>query len=321
LLSFLSVSLLVFVILSLFLSKGASLREKMKFYDAAWRAQKNSVLDLDESVEKSRGEKLKEKVLKGVDYLASQRGFTDLIQLKLEQAGLPLRPLEFIFFHFLFALLAGMAASLFTKNLVSPILLAGVATSLPILILYVLINRRRAKFHEQLPDTLTMIAGSIRAGYSFLQAISVAVDETLPPMSDEFRRVLTEARLGLPLEEALEKMAERVGEQNFTWTVMAINIQREVGGNLAEVLEILADTIRDRDRVKRQIKTLTAEGRLSALILIILPFFQAFLLFLVNPTYMSLLFTTGIGLLMVLAAIVLMLLGGLWLKKIVSIEV
>ncbi len=166
-----------------------------------------------------------------------------------------------------------------------------------------------------------MIAGSIRAGYSFLQAISVAVEETLPPMSDEFRRVLAEARLGFPLEEALEKMADRVGEQNFYWTVMAINIQREVGGNLAEVLEILADTIRDRDRVKRQIKTLTAEGRLSAIILVLLPIFMIFMLSVLNPTYISELFTTSIGLLMILIGSILMLLGGLWLKKIVTIEV
>lgn len=320
-LSFLSISLLVFVILSIFLSKGVSLRKKMKFYDAAWKVQGKGRLGLHGSAEKSRGEEIKEKVLKGVDYVARRRGFTELVQLKLEQAGLPLRPLEFIFLHFLFVLIVGIAGSLFARDFISIFLLAGLATALPILVLSLLINRRRARFHEQLPDTLTMIAGSIRAGYGFLQAITVAVEETLPPMSDEFRRVLAEARLGFPLEEALEKMAERVGEQNFSWTVMAINIQREVGGNLAEVLEILADTIRDRDRVKRQIKTLTAEGRLSALILIILPLAMALLLFLLNPTYLSLLFTTGIGLLMVLVAGGLVLIGGLWLRKIVSIEV
>ncbi len=321
LLSFISVSLFVFVVLSIFLSKNRGMREQLKFYDAAWKVRRRGRLDEYESGEKSQVDKIREKLLIGVEYFARWRGFTELIQLKLEQAGLPLRPLEFIFFHFLFVLAVGLIGRLFINYILYVILLVILASALPVVFLSLLITRRRAKFHDQLPDTLTMIAGSIRAGYSFLQAISVAVEETLPPMSNEFRRVLAEARLGFPLEEALEKMADRVGEQNFYWTVMAINIQREVGGNLAEVLEILADTIRDRDRVKRQIKTLTAEGRLSAIILVLLPIFMIFMLSVLNPTYISELFTTSIGLLMILIGSILMLLGGLWLKKIVTIEV
>ncbi len=116
-------------------------------------------------------------------------------------------------------------------------------------------------------------------------------------------------------------MAERMQETNFSWIVIAINIQREVGGNLAEVLEILADTIRERDRVSRQIKVLTAEGRLSAIILVILPFFLATILTYLNPAYMSTLITTKSGLLLVSLSSVLMIIGSFWLKKIVTIEV
>jgi len=165
------------------------------------------------------------------------------------------------------------------------------------------------------------MAGSLRAGYSLLQAVTAVVDESRPPISTEFRRVLAEARLGLPLEEALEKMAERVGSESFSWTVMAINIQREVGGNLAEVLDILADTLRDRERVRGQIKTLTAEGRLSAAILIILPFALTLMLLVVNPVYMSLLFTHPVGWMMIILTVIFMTVGIIWVKGVVAIEV
>ncbi len=199
--------------------------------------------------------------------------------------------------------------------------MAVVGAAIPLIVLFMLIERRRKHFHEQLPDTLGLIAGSLRSGYSFLQAISVAVEETLPPTSTEFKRVLAENRLGRPLQESLENMAKRMQETDFDWTVMAINIQREVGGNLAEVLEIIADTVRERDRVRRQIRILTAEGRISVTILMVLPFFEAFLLYLMNPSYMSLLTTTRAGLVMLTIGLISMTLGYLWLRKIVYVEV
>jgi len=314
-LSFLTVSLLVFAVLSTFFTRNESVREQLKFYDTVW--QKSHRRPAIDSLADSR---LKDNILKVVDFFARPGGFTDLIQLKLEQAGLPLRPLEVIFFHFMFTLTLGILGSIFAKG-AGLILMVATGAALPILVLSVIIERRRALFHEQLPDTLTMIAGSLKAGYSFMQAISAAVDESSPPMSSELGRVLAEARLGLPLEEALEKMAQRVQEQNFTWTVMAINIQREVGGNLAELMEVLAETIRDRDRVGRQIKILTAEGKLSAIILVVLPFVEALILFRLAPGQMSLLVTTQAGLVILSLGLTFLLLGGIWLKRIVTIEV
>ena len=243
----------------------------------------------------------------------------------MEQAGLPLRPLEFIFFHFVFTVVTAIIGGSIARNPASILVTAGIAAAIgamvPFLILSMLINKRSARFHEQLPDTLNFISGSMRSGYGLLQAMQAAAKESLPPMSTEIKRTLAEARLGLPLEEALQKMAERVNEDNFNWTVMAVNIQREVGGNLAEVLEIVADTIRERDKVKKQIKILTAEGRLSAVILSILPVVIAILFFIINPSYMLLLVTTGFGLALVASGLVLFTIGVLWLRKIVSIEV
>ncbi|WP_287007181.1 type II secretion system F family protein [Candidatus Aquicultor secundus] len=166
-----------------------------------------------------------------------------------------------------------------------------------------------------------MLAGSLRAGYSMLQAISLASEESKPPISDEFKRVLSETRLGLSIEVALNKMAARVESDDFHWMVLAINIQREVGGNLAEILDIVAKTIRERETLKRQIKTLTAEGRLSSYILIALPFAITAILLVINPGYMSLLFTNVLGWIMAGVAGILMIIGIIWMRKIVSIEV
>ncbi|MCL6471886.1 MAG: type II secretion system F family protein [Firmicutes bacterium] len=252
--------------------------------------------------------------------LLAKRSFAANLQNQLERAGVPLRASEFIFFHgagFVVAILVGYVIA----GPIGIILLSVIAGVLPVFVLKRLIRKRENKFHEQLPDTLSLIAGALKAGYSFLQAVDMTVKETSPPMSVEFKRVLTEARLGLPLEQALDNMAKRVGSDSFDWTVMAVKIQREVGGNLAEILEILADTIRERDRVSRQIMVLTAEGRLSALILFLLPFAVGLLLMVINPEYLSMLIKHPLGIAMLALAAMLLSFGGFWLKKVVSIEV
>ena len=135
------------------------------------------------------------------------------------------------------------------------------------------------------------------------------------------QRLVAEIRLGRPAEDALEALADRVGSADFRWAVLAVNIQREVGGNLAEILDNVSDTLRERATMRRQIQVLTAEGRLSAWVLAILPFGIGIYMFAVNPDYISLLFTTQIGLFMLGTAAVLMVLGILWMRKIVDIDV
>jgi tight adherence protein B len=147
------------------------------------------------------------------------------------------------------------------------------------------------------------------------------VHEAGDPIAGEFQRVLTEARLGRPLEEAFESMAKRTNSIDFKWTVMAIRLQRQVGGNLAEVLSTVSQTIRDRYALKRQVKALSAEGRLSSLILSILPLLMFVALLIFNPVFLRPLFSTGIGLMMMAGAAVLMLFGVFWLKKITEIKV
>ena len=226
-----------------------------------------------------------------------------------------------LFFHLLAVLGAAVAGLILLQHPLAVALSAAAATIAPLLILKRLTGKRERMFYAQLPDTLSHLSGALKAGYSFLQAVDMVVEETLPPMSTELSRVITETRLGLPVETALDNMAARMNCMDFNWTVMAVKIQREVGGNLAEILEVLGGTIRERDRVQRQIKVLTAEGRLSAAILFLLPVVVAVLLFLINPGYLSELYTRIAGIALLTLAAGLMVAGGVWLRKVVRIEV
>ncbi len=172
-----------------------------------------------------------------------------------------------------------------------------------------------------LPDTLQLMAGSLSAGYSMPQAVDTVVREGKPPISTEFNRALVETRLGVDLEDALDGIADRMASVDFTWVVMAIRIQREVGGNLAEVLTTVSATLRERERLRRQVQVLSAEGRLSAWILRMLPVVFALYLVIARPEYLEPLYTTVIGWIMIGGGVFLLAVGGFWLRKVVKVEV
>jgi tight adherence protein B len=240
---------------------------------------------------------------------------------RLEAAGLNMRVAEFVLISLGSAFIPPLLALIVTRNLLVAALVVLLGTVAPFLYLSVRASRRQAKFEEQLPSTLQLLAGALQAGHSLQQAVDTVVHEAGDPIAGEFQRVLTEARLGRPLEEAFEAMAKRTKSVDFKWTVMAIRLQRQVGGNLAEVLSTVSQTIRDRYALKRQIKALSAEGRLSSLILSILPVVMFVALLLLNPVFLRPLFTTTMGIGMLVVAGVLMVLGVFWLKKITEIKV
>jgi tight adherence protein B len=240
---------------------------------------------------------------------------------RLEAAGLNMRVAEFVLISLGSAFIPPLLALIVTRNLLVAALVVLLGTVAPFLYLSVRASRRQAKFEEQLPSTLQLLAGALQAGHSLQQAVDTVVHEAGDPISGEFQRVLTEARLGRPLEEAFEAMATRTSSVDFKWTVMAIRLQRQVGGNLAEVLSTVSQTIRDRYSLKRQVKALSAEGRLSSLILSILPVVMFAALLLLNPVFLRPLFTSTIGIMMLVVAAVLMVLGVFWLKKITEIKV
>lgn len=253
--------------------------------------------------------------------VASKGGFEAAIRAELEKAGLPLRPVEYMTLHASLVVVLGVAAQVIGGSVVVSICVAVLLALVPILVLSMLGTRRTEAFQAQLPDVLGLIAGSLRAGWGLLQAVGIVVNEMPPPAGPEFGRVVTEARLGLPLEDALAKMAERVGSEDFKWAVTAITIQREVGGNLAEVLDIVAETVRERAALRREISSLTSEGRLSAWILIILPFVEGLVLSLVNPGYIGRLLAEPLGLVAAVIAALMLIVGAIWLRSIVNIEV
>jgi tight adherence protein B len=172
-----------------------------------------------------------------------------------------------------------------------------------------------------LPDILSILASSLRAGHSFLQGLDAVGREIGGPGGEEFGRLTAEIRLGKTVDTALIDLAERIGSDDFRWAVLAVTVQREVGGNLAEVLDTVADTMRERDQIRRQVEVLSAEGRLSLYILAGLPIVIGLYLALVNPEYISLLFSTQLGLVMIVTATCLEILGVYWMRKVVKIDV
>jgi tight adherence protein B len=254
--------------------------------------------------------------------VAQQRDFETTLARRLESAGVPLRVAEWMLIHIGIAVGASLLLLLVSGGAVIGTA-AGLVLGLvlPWLYLSVKQTRRTASFLAQLPETLQLLAGSLSAGFSMPQAMDTVVREGQPPISGEFNRALVEARLGVPIEEALDGVAQRMQSKDFGWVVMAIRIQREVGGNLAELLTTVAATLRERERLRRQVQVLSAEGRLSAWILGLLPPVFASYLLLTRPDYLEPLWTTAMGVFFVVVGLVLLTVGALWMRKAVSVEV
>jgi tight adherence protein B len=183
-------------------------------------------------------------------------------------------------------------------------------------------QRRRTSFADQLPDALQLVVGSLRSGFSMAQALDAVVRDAPPgPLTVELSRALGEARLGADLVDALDQAAARIGNNDLAWAVIAMRIQRETGGNLAEILDTTVDTLRERARLRRHVQALSAEGRLSAYLLIGLPFLLFGYLFFTNRAYISELWTSALGLLMLAAAVVLLCVGSFWMSRWMKVEV
>jgi tight adherence protein B len=237
----------------------------------------------------------------------------------LENAGLRLSQADFV----LLVVIGSFVGALIGVVVGGPLLAILLVLAAPFvgqLVLGFLAGKRRAKFDEQLGDILQLLSGSLRAGHSILRAIDAAANESQAPTSEEMRRVISETSLGRDLLASLNDTAERMKNEDFVWISQAIQINREVGGNLAEVLDQVNETIRERSEIKGHIKSLAAEGKFSAYILMALPVAIVALLMLTNPSYMNKMFTTPLGWIMVVASIVLMTVGGLWMRKIIDLK-
>jgi len=258
-------------------------------------------------------------------FRATEKSFGHLrqwrwVQRMLERSNLPLRTVEF--FWLMIGGAFGLSLLCAVAGQTPLVILAAMCIGGGLPFLYVLMKmRKRIKaFEDQLPDVLITIAASLKAGHSFKQGLQAVVDEGQPPASEEFKRVLTETALGRPMDEALEAMAERCGSKNFEFAITAVTIQRQVGGSLATLFDMVADTVRQRQQFARKIKSLTAMGRMSAYVLVGIPFFLAGAISLLNPTYMAPLFHTSTGHLLIFSMLGMMAVGSAFLKKIVSFK-
>jgi tight adherence protein B len=182
-------------------------------------------------------------------------------------------------------------------------------------------RRRLRAFEEHLPSALQLVASGLRSGFSLAQALDSVVREGVDPIATELNRALGEARLGMSLEDALDGISDRMESTDFNWVVMAIRIQREVGGNLAEILLNTSAVMRERGRLRRQVKALSAEGRLSAYVLLALPLLMGAYMFAVRRAYVRTLYTTGFGIAMLVFAVFLLVMGTLWMRKVVTVDV
>jgi tight adherence protein B len=255
------------------------------------------------------------------EQVAADRGLLSRAEIALERANLPLRAGEALFFYGAVVIVVTILALAVTGSIIGGVLFGALAAVLPIAVVNFMARRRRSAFMGLLPDTLQLLSGTLRAGYSLMQGVEAVSQEVAEPMGTELRRVVTEARLGRQLEDALDGTAERMGSPDFAWAVMAIRIQREVGGNLSELLLTVAETMIARERLRRDIRSLTAEGRVSAIVLGFLPVGLGFAMWVINPDYVGRLFDTTAGNIMLGVALVAMAVGFFWMKKIIDIEI
>ncbi|MBK5248664.1 MAG: type II secretion system F family protein, partial [Actinomycetales bacterium] len=237
----------------------------------------------------------------------------------LEQAGVTMRLQDFVLLVGVTTLAAGALGLVLVGPLVG-LLLAAVVPFVAKIGVGVLAGRRQSAFADQLDDSLQLMASSLRAGHSLLQAMASVSREAEEPTSVEFSRIINETRVGRELGAALDDTAERMDSEDFVWVTQAIAINREVGGNLAEVLDGVGHTIRERNQIRRQVKALSAEGKLSAYVLIALPFGITAFLAVSNPEYIAKFTQSLAGYAMIGVAVVQLIIGSLWLRKVVSFK-
>ncbi|MCU0522398.1 MAG: type II secretion system F family protein [Anaerolineae bacterium] len=242
------------------------------------------------------------------------------LALALTRADLPLTAAEFSLI--VFALfVAGLVIGTWRLNIALGAVFGAVLAVIPYIYMGMKQRQRLRAFTEQLPDMLTLLVGGLRAGYGLNQALDLVVQRLSPPMSSEIGNVTRAVNLGLPLNRALEDAVVRVGSEDFNLIVVAMNVQRETGGNLAETLDIIGDTVRDRLRMLNEIRVLTAQQRFTGYLLAFLPLVVGLVVFLINPEYVSDLFAPGWVRILPITAVLLQIVGFLIIRKIVDIEV
>ncbi len=254
-----------------------------------------------------------------IDGVLHRRGWRQRLSAALERAGVRMRVQDLVLLVVVGMVVAGALGEVLGGPLVA-VLFAALVLVLARALVRIKTGRRQSAFAEQLDDSLQLMSSSLRAGHSLMQALAAVASEAEEPTSEEFTRLINETRVGRPLGVALVDAADRMKSEDFVWVTQAVAINREVGGNLAEVLDGVSHTIRERNAIRRQVKALAAEGKLSAIVLMALPFGVSGFLMISNPSYMAKFTQSLVGYLMLVGAAILLVIGGLWLRKSVQVK-
>jgi tight adherence protein B len=239
----------------------------------------------------------------------------------IEQAGVNTTPSALLLASLVCAAVAALAAYLFLRIPLAQFVCVPIGASLPMLWLLQRRSSRLKAFEEQFPDALDLISRSLRAGHAFQAAIGMAADELTAPAAPEFKKVFDQQNFGLPLKDALNALTERVPLLDVKFFVTAVAIQRDTGGNLAEILDNLAHVVRERFKIQRQVRVHTAHGRITGFVLLALPAFLGIALTMINREHMRPLWEEPMGRTLILATIVMQLVGFVWIRKVIKIEV
>ena len=260
-------------------------------------------------------------VVQGIDKILRSVTVGDRLARELRSADLQLTVVEYLLI-WLLCIVGGVALGYFVSRHALPALFTGLfGAFIPYMLLRYRQNKRLRAFDRQLPNILMQLAGSMRAGYGLLQAIDFVSREMPPPAGREFAQVVRDVKLGLTVMDALDALVDRVDSGDLQLIVIAVRIHQETGGNLAEILDTVGETIRERVRIKGELRSLTSQQRYAGYVLAVLPIIVFGVLMLLNPTYESRLFTPGLTLCIPFAAIVCMVVGFLVIRRIVNIEI
>jgi tight adherence protein B len=288
--------------------------EKLKYYDEDYRVQ-----EIVKSEKKNRVS-----VLKTLSNLVPDTRLNEKRARKLEvelmKADIPITVDELLVIKIISSTVLALLALAIFKNIIAAILVFILVWNMPRIVIASKKKERIKLFDSQLSEGILVISNSLKAGHSFLQAVAVTAEETKDPFSKEFKKLLKEMTLGIDEEEALKNMLSRMESEDLRLIINAILIQKDVGGNLSEILDTIAETIRERQKIKNELKTLTAQGKLSGIIVELIPIFLGLIFFVLNKEHMIVLFTTPLGLTMVAMAVISQIFGIIIIRKIVNIE-
>ncbi|MBR6635699.1 MAG: type II secretion system F family protein, partial [Clostridia bacterium] len=284
-------------------------------------ASKKSGLTLQiQQRKKNRKSSLVNRAINGGKQSVQRKRLMDTIFNELILADIMMKPEEFCLVWLSITFIPSGLAALFKLGLMPSVTLAAVGAFLPIIFIKIKKENRRKAFEAQLGDTLIMMCNGLKSGFSFQQTMENVASDMPAPIGMEFGRVCNEIRYGATMEEALNNMAERVKSADLMLVVSAVLIQRTTGGNLSEILSTISETIRDRIKIKGEISSITAQGRMSGIIIGSLPIGIAVILMVINPEYMSTFFTTTAGNIMLSVSVIMEILGFLAIRKVVTIE-